>query len=429
MKNITMRSSARASEQLLRTPAPQPDESLMGYILRLSEVNCYEGPKWIFDLAGLKINRYWKGWRKLCDNGVDFTLFKQIARLSEEEVNEMKHEFISDSDYEQCHAQWHVPISSLRFDLPMICPDCLRENPYCRKFWDLRVVTVCPQHHSLLLDICPSCQKPIRWDRKSVSRCSCGCDWRETKSPQLPTAQRRAMRLLMRSCGVSENEQAARRSSATPFEQLGFGDLSRVLLCLVRLVSVGEPWMDPLRMENRLLHQALEQVVVILDDWPEKFHRICDQYPDRYRSDLASYLDRLADRPSLMFLRIAMEEHCITEEHWIVDRRSSSVYDLFPSRHFIPMEKVGERRGLSREWVDLLVSTSYLRSAASVSHPQTTLIDIKSIDNLSGARRRMISTEMAATDLGISIETLVNLYQSIEKISSPASETAMDLLS
>jgi len=36
---------------------------------------------------------------------------------------------------------------------------------------------------------------------------------------------------------------------------------------------------------------------------------------------------------------------------------------------------------------------------------------------------------MAAADLGISIEDLVNLYQSIEKISSPASETAIDLLS
>ena len=36
---------------------------------------------------------------------------------------------------------------------------------------------------------------------------------------------------------------------------------------------------------------------------------------------------------------------------------------------------------------------------------------------------------MAAADLGISIEALVNLYQSIEKISSPASETAIDLLS
>ena len=47
---------------------------------------------------------------------------------------------------------------------------------------------------------------------------------------------------------------------------------------------------------------------------------------------------------------------------------------------FIPMEEAGERMGLSREWVNFLVSTGRLRSAASVSDPQTTLIDVKSID-------------------------------------------------
>ena len=208
MKNITVSRAARAGEQLLRTPAPQPDESLMGYILRLAESNYYEAPKWILDLAGLKMDNLRNGWRKLCDDRVDFTLFKQITRLSEEEVNEMKHEIISDSDYEQCDAQWDVPINSLRFNRPMVCSDCLRENPYCRKFWDLPVVRVCPQHHSLLLNMCPDCREPITWNRKSVSRCRCGCDWREIRSPELPPAQRQAMRLLMRSCGVSESDRA-----------------------------------------------------------------------------------------------------------------------------------------------------------------------------------------------------------------------------
>jgi hypothetical protein len=42
------------------------------------------------------------------------------SRLSEEEVNEMKHEIISDSDYEQCDAQWDVPINSLRFNVSLL---------------------------------------------------------------------------------------------------------------------------------------------------------------------------------------------------------------------------------------------------------------------------------------------------------------------
>ena len=264
------------------------------------------------------------------------------------------------------------------------------------------------------------------------------------------------MRLLMRSYGAPESEHATMGTSATPFEQLGFGDLSRAMLCLVRFASSCEPGMDPLMMENHLLHQALEEVAAIIDDWPEEFHRICNQYPDRCSSRLASHLFKVADRPSLVFLRMAMEEHWIMEGHWIkVAQRSSPVYDPPPSRRFIPMEEAGERMGLSREWVNFLVSTGRLRSAASVSDSQTTLIDVKTIDNLFRDQRRLIATKTAAANLGISIEelfdliayghlriaggpqidgcpdtaveveALLNLYESIEKISSPASETVI----
>src|SRR5262245_18080552 len=121
MKNVTISRSARAGEQLLRTPPLLPDESLMGYILRLSELNCYESPRWILDLAGLKMGSLRNGWRELCGDRVDFTIFRQIARLSEEEVNEMKHKITRDVDYEDCDAQWDIPFSSLRFNWPTVC--------------------------------------------------------------------------------------------------------------------------------------------------------------------------------------------------------------------------------------------------------------------------------------------------------------------
>jgi hypothetical protein len=78
---------------------------------RLAESNYYETPKWILALAQLKMDNLRNGWRKLCDDSIDFTVFKQITGLSEEEVNEMRHKIKSRSD-------------------------CLRENPHCRKFWD-----------------------------------------------------------------------------------------------------------------------------------------------------------------------------------------------------------------------------------------------------------------------------------------------------
>jgi hypothetical protein len=164
----------------------------------------------------------------------------------------------------------------------------------------------------------------------------------------------------------------------------------------------------------------------------------------------------LADRPALAFLRIAMEEQWIKA---VKAARRSSSYNLWASRRFIMMEEAGDKMGLSREWVNFLVSTGRLRSVASVSDPQTTLVDVESIHNLFRDRRRLIATRMAAADLGIStkelfdliayghlsiasgpqidgcpdtaleFEALLNLYQRIEKISSPVSETVIDLLS
>jgi len=119
---------------------------------------------------------------------------------------------------------------------------------------------------------------------------------------------------------------------------------------------------------------------------------------------MASRLDRLADRPALMFLRIAMEEQ------WVkAVRRSFPSYDLSPLRRFIPIEEAGKRMGLSREWVDFHVSTGLLRSSVGVSDPQTTLIDAKSIDYFLRARIQILTTRTTAAELGVQGEFLINV--------------------
>jgi hypothetical protein len=191
----------------------------------------------------------------------------------------------------------------------------------------------------------------------------------------------------------------------TPFEQLSFGDLVRAMLCLARFVSIIEPWKDPSRTENYIFHQALEEVAAILDDWPDKFYSLCDRHLYNFStSELTAHLGRLADRPSLMFLRIAMEEQ------WVkAVRRSFPSYDLSSSRRFIPIEEAGKRMGLSREWVNFHVSTGLLRSSAGVSDPQTTLIDAKSIDYFLRARIQPLTTRTTAAELGITAKELFNL--------------------
>lgn len=43
----------KLGSRLLMTSPPEPDESLTGYLVRLSTLNNYKGPAWILSAAGL----------------------------------------------------------------------------------------------------------------------------------------------------------------------------------------------------------------------------------------------------------------------------------------------------------------------------------------------------------------------------------------
>ena len=51
-----------------------------------------------------------------------------------------------------------------------ICPTCLADTNTWHSAWRLVIVTACTRHHSLLVDRCPSCQRPFRDQRHSHLR-------------------------------------------------------------------------------------------------------------------------------------------------------------------------------------------------------------------------------------------------------------------
>lgn len=72
------------------------------------------------------------------------------------------------------------------YSTPKYCPFCLKTDniPYFRFIWQLPFVTVCPNHHILLLTTCPSCQSRIQywrteWNRPIYCCNNCQYDLRE----------------------------------------------------------------------------------------------------------------------------------------------------------------------------------------------------------------------------------------------------------
>ena len=98
-----------------------------------------------------------------------------------------------------------LPTYNLYKQSSKVCPYCLADKPYCRKIWNLIPLTVCTIHHCLLLDICPQCDRTIRWERNSVNECKyCQLDWRSIEPETLELPDTIPSHLLFAACGLEQ---------------------------------------------------------------------------------------------------------------------------------------------------------------------------------------------------------------------------------
>jgi hypothetical protein len=193
---------------LLRTASPYKDESLAGYILRLTEKNYYESPRWIWQLAGLS--------QYICNPNRLFPPQDNLDRLSQ--ATGVKEDILWSMTFPPVNPQTGIlssPFSkvavfnqvTLRYMIhtqtTKVCSQCLVESLYVRKLWDLSFVTACPVHRCLLIDQCVNCRKYLTWWRSKVAQCPCGFDWRELNVVPLPEAEVVFCKYVHQLCGLT----------------------------------------------------------------------------------------------------------------------------------------------------------------------------------------------------------------------------------
>ncbi|MCH1627435.1 TniQ family protein [Ferdinandcohnia quinoae] len=165
--------------RLLVSPPPIFDESLEGYIARLTTINGYESVRWICDEANILTNykkniatvgniSYQKdNIRKLSaitgspDKMLwDLTFHNQFGNVNESGssnfIDKFLHSFALNG--------WKIKI----------CPKCLKENNYIRKLWSLSIYNVCHLHSCALIKECPYCGEAINISYIPIGSCRCG---------------------------------------------------------------------------------------------------------------------------------------------------------------------------------------------------------------------------------------------------------------
>lgn len=193
----------------------------MGYLLRLSEENCFETPFSLLELGELKaslpkniksitdsdqdkktqddlgklspksgINDYVK---KLVSGEIDLSKLAHITGEIADVLESLRYPIVHSTldHYPDIHDFYFydVPSNFLRFAYPRVCVECLNETPYHRAVWDFAPMTSCPAHNSLLIDICPACNQQLAWNRCSITKCQCGSDLLQLSPTKLDSNQ------------------------------------------------------------------------------------------------------------------------------------------------------------------------------------------------------------------------------------------------
>lgn len=419
------------SNILLRRPRPYVDEDLAGYILRLSQVNHYSSPQWIYNLA--EIPQYAAN-GNFCDRSTRD--FSKLARLlSIEEFRLWKMAFREHKSNKVARVKFFgrsLPTYNLSKLKAKVCPLCLAEKSYCRKIWNLIPLTVCPIHHCLLLDICPQCDRPIRWDRNSVNECKyCELDWRDIKPEVLELPETIPSHLLSAACGLEQLGKAELQLIGVqhPILNLELEHLVSLLTFIAgQLIDIGDTTgkFVAANRSNRKLHDLILSAWDYLQNFPQGFERFLEWYknksshPERdtgIARDFGNFYRRLYKnfpRHTFSFLHTAFENYLATQ--WDGGYLNSKLGRIeMPDnsdRKFLSGVETAKLLKMTEAWVLRSVECGTLKGRLRKMGKRTSvLVERESAEVYLQNLENSMSIEEVAKILGIGRKAVVDLIE------------------
>ena len=259
-------SESRDAFRLVRHPAPNPTESLYGYILRLAEENGYASWHPVFLLADMPRNQ-------IGAVGISVAELAEIANRPVQELEPLRYRSPG-MNFGHCRLLANPLFKSdLRLRSPRLCPECVKEKGYIEAHFDLTLMTACPIHRKELLSACLKCFQPLRWSRPELLNCQCGASlFEQPRNALISLAEVDLLDIIrLKVLGLPGKVYC----SGLPTRELQ----AMSLRCLVQLINtLGKCSMEErneidLEDSGRIVHSA----ATILDEWPENFFRLLER--------------------------------------------------------------------------------------------------------------------------------------------------------
>lgn len=269
--------------KLLIRPLPEDGESLIGYLLRVSEANGYVSIHWLLGAANLQTAARV---HSCIYRAEDMEPLAKLLGVDLAVVTGMAYTPLgvfasrSKTNYEVCGQI--VSTHLLRPNYPKICPACLAENPFCRKIWELGIVTACVKHKCLLMRECPACREKLTWKRTKLYTCRCGLDWTTVISELLPEHELVFSARVANLLGVSDVSPAA---FPPQLLHLSLMDLANLLFFINgQLNGRSDIFGKSLQtqLSNGDLHRKLNSTIDLFHDFPFNFFEALDMLDTVY---------------------------------------------------------------------------------------------------------------------------------------------------
>jgi hypothetical protein len=260
------RNGVAKARTLARRPTPMPTESLLGYVLRLAELNGYESPACILSEAGI---------RYVTDLHSDEGIFRlaQVVSMANEKIASIATHKIGKRSHKTILLGNPVARLHLVHERMRVCPDCIRHYGCHEAHFDLFIMIACPLHRKTVLYQCPQCSSSIAWRRPGLLECRCGARLSSTLSAPIAPATYDLLDIVRRK--VLGLDSCQNYDSGIPASHLFSMTLQSLIQLIGGLGRVIAKRRNPLGITeyDRIVPAAAE----LLSDWPRGLHRSLEQ--------------------------------------------------------------------------------------------------------------------------------------------------------
>jgi len=333
----------------IQKPAIHPpcytDETPVGYLIRLAEINQYSSFRWLITSIdqrpqSLQHNR----------------LFQLLVREKWTGVTESNQYF---SEVFSLNSSYFLA-TKLRY-----CPKCIEKYGYFKMQWQFRVSVICIEHRAWLHDVCAECKNPIGIKNSRITTCVCGADIRLVDIENVADEQMMMQRFLIGDAlSINKDTVLLTKDNGLDFKErldlLGFFsrwlrkrtvtrsgisiDLANMKTARDNMADVAEALFSGVSGYRNFLKQLYLIKVAgkkgsgeLLTRFHRKFYKdFRQECLVAYRTELEKFINNYWEKPLTKRNR-NFSKKTIDDHPWITFKQASSEYDIAKSelRHAI----------------------------------------------------------------------------------------------